>query len=255
VAKQSFVTDAEWGSCSRVPLLLLELRRKNSPRKWSTRKARLFSVACCRRVWHLLDYPYDRRAVEIAEEVADKKMRLAGLRVSHEATSITDLGPDPDRLVLGLGWSYVSSHEWDSCYFLSVSPQGRRVCRVARWASTPTPWGSPHDTANDARVLLSFRTGLDAAKAEEQAQCGLLRDVVGPAICPAIQGAWLCNSGGTVRRLAEAIYEERAFDHLPILADALEEASCSDEALLGHLRGPSPHVRGCWAVDLILGKK
>jgi hypothetical protein len=235
--------------------MLLELRRKDSPRKWSTRKARLFSVACCRRVWHLLDSPADRRAVEVAEEVAEKKQRLADLRVSHEATSIADLGPNPGRLALGLGWGYVSSWEWDFCYGLWVSPQGRRVCRVARWASTPTPWGSPDATANDARVLLSFRTGLDAAKAEEQAQCGLLRDIVGPAICPASQGAWLCNSGGTVRRLAEAIYEERTFDHLPILADALEEASYSDEALLGHLRGPGPHVRGCWAVDLILGKE
>jgi hypothetical protein len=55
--------------------------------------------------------------------------------------------------------------------------------------------------------------------------------------------------------LAAAFYAERAFDHLPILADAVEEAGCSDEALLGHLRGPDPHVRGCWAVDLILGKE
>jgi hypothetical protein len=54
--------------------------------------------------------------------------------------------------------------------------------------------------------------------------------------------------------LAEASYEEQAFDRLPILADALEEAGCSDEALLGHLRGPGPHVKGCWALDLVLGK-
>jgi hypothetical protein len=63
------------------------------------------------------------------------------------------------------------------------------------------------------------------------------------------------------RRLAQAAYEDR---HLPagtlddtrllILADALEEAGCSDAAILGHLRGPGPHVRGCWVLDLILGK-
>jgi hypothetical protein len=51
-----------------------------------------------------------------------------------------------------------------------------------------------------------------------------------------------------------AIYDERAFDRLPVLADALEDAGCADADLLGHLRGPGPHVRGCWAVDLILGK-
>jgi hypothetical protein len=247
------MTEVEWGSCPQVHLMLIELRRKESPRKWSTRKARLFAVACCRRVWHLLDSPADRRAVEVAEEVAEKEQRLSDLRESHEAAGITDLGPDHERLTRG--WCYKSRPEWDWCFGLAVSPQGRRVCRVARWASTPTPWGRPGETANDARVLLFFRTGLDTAKAEGLAQCELLRDNVGPAICPAGQGGWHRGYGGTVRRLAEAIYEERAFDHLPILADALEEAGCSDETLLGHLRGPGLHMRGCWAVDLILGKE
>ena len=58
-------------------------------------------------------------------------------------------------------------------------------------------------------------------------------------------------NGGTVGRIAAGIYEERAFDRLPILADALEDAGCTDPALLTHCRGPGPHVRGCWAVDLL----
>src|SRR5262249_4358937 len=58
----------------------------------------------------------------------------------------------------------------------------------------------------------------------------------------------------TVRRLAEAIYDERAFDRLPILADAVEESGCTNADLLGHLRGEGPHTRGCWALDAILGK-
>jgi hypothetical protein len=249
------MTELEWAACSRAPTMLLELGSRASPRKWSTRKARLFSVACCRRVWHLLDSPADQWAVEVAEEVAEKKKRLTDLRVIHEAASIIDLGPYPSPRPPSPGWCCVSSPEWAFCYHLWISPEWRRVCRVARWAATPTPWGSPEETANDARVLLSFRAGLDAAKAEEQAQCGLLRDIVGPPVRPAIQGAWLSSDGGTVRGLAEAIYEERAFDRLPILADALEDAGCSDEALLGHLHGPGPHARGCWAVDLILGKE
>src|ERR687883_528873 len=109
------MTAIEWDSCSQLLPMLLELRRKRSPRKWSTRKARLFSVACCRRVWHLLDSPADRRAGGGAEQVAEKKKRLADLRISHEAASIIDLGPDPDPLVSGLGWSYVGSPEWDFC--------------------------------------------------------------------------------------------------------------------------------------------
>jgi hypothetical protein len=54
--------------------------------------------------------------------------------------------------------------------------------------------------------------------------------------------------------LAQSIYEGRAFDLLPVLADALEGAGCTDADLLGHLCGPGPHVRGCWALDLLLGK-
>jgi len=54
--------------------------------------------------------------------------------------------------------------------------------------------------------------------------------------------------------LATSIYEQRAFHRLPLLADALEDAGCTDAELLGHLRGPGPHVRGCWALDLVLGK-
>ena len=53
--------------------------------------------------------------------------------------------------------------------------------------------------------------------------------------------------------LAEAVYEESAFERLPILADALEDAGCTDERLLRHLREPGGHVRGCWGLDLVLG--
>jgi hypothetical protein len=55
--------------------------------------------------------------------------------------------------------------------------------------------------------------------------------------------------------LAPGIEEEQAFDRLPVLADALEEAGCTDADILSHLRGPGPHVRGCWVVDLLLGKE
>jgi hypothetical protein len=50
-------------------------------------------------------------------------------------------------------------------------------------------------------------------------------------------------------RIARAIYDDRAYNRLPLLADALEDAGCTNAELLGHLRGPGPHVRGCWAVE------
>ncbi len=64
--------------------------------------------------------------------------------------------------------------------------------------------------------------------------------------------AWLAWNGGTVRTLARAVHDDNAFERLPVLADALEDAGCADAEVLGHLREPGPHVRGCWAVRLLL---
>ena len=59
----------------------------------------------------------------------------------------------------------------------------------------------------------------------------------------------------TVVAPAQGIRAESAFDHLPILADALQDAGCDHTDILEHCRGPGPHVRGCWVVDLVLGKE
>jgi hypothetical protein len=64
--------------------------------------------------------------------------------------------------------------------------------------------------------------------------------------------AW---NDGTVKKMAKVIYREHDFDRLPLLADALEDAGCTNADMLAHCRQPGPHVRGCWAVDLVLGKK
>ncbi|MDY3561239.1 hypothetical protein R5W23_002514 [Gemmata sp. JC673] len=58
----------------------------------------------------------------------------------------------------------------------------------------------------------------------------------------------------TVRALAAQVYESRGFSAMPILADALQDAGCDSDDILNHCRGPGPHVRGCWVVDLVLGK-
>ena len=93
-------------------------------------------------------------------------------------------------------------------------------------------------------------------------QCQLILEIIGSPFRPVtLDPAILAGHDTTVVRLAQAAYDER---HLPagtldngrlaVLADALEEAGCTDQDILGHLRGSGPHVRGCWAVDLILGK-
>ena len=66
---------------------------------------------------------------------------------------------------------------------------------------------------------------------------------------------WLAWNDGTIRRIAQAIYDERAFDRLAILADALEDAGCDNADILNHCRSGGEHVRGCWVVDLLLGKQ
>ena len=84
----------------------------------------------------------------------------------------------------------------------------------------------------------------------------LLRDIFGnPFRLSTIEPDWLTWNDRTVPKLAQAIYDDRRYDIMPILADALEEAGCTDAAILDHCRGPGPHVRGCWVVDLILGKE
>jgi protein phosphatase len=66
---------------------------------------------------------------------------------------------------------------------------------------------------------------------------------------------WLTWNDGAIVQLARALDETQEFDGMPILADALEDAGCTDTAILEHCRGPGPHVRGCWVVDLILGNQ
>jgi len=87
-------------------------------------------------------------------------------------------------------------------------------------------------------------------------QSRLLRDLFGPQLFRPVRlnASWLAWNDGTVLKLAQGIYDERAFDRLAILADALEEAGCNNKDILSHLRCAGPHIRGCWPVDLILGK-
>ncbi|MBA4192544.1 MAG: hypothetical protein C0467_31640 [Planctomycetaceae bacterium] len=80
-----------------------------------------------------------------------------------------------------------------------------------------------------------------------------VRDVFGnPFSLLTADAAWLTS---TVLALAAGIYESRDFSAMPILADALQEAGCGNDDILTHCRDANGvHVRGCWVVDLILGK-
>jgi len=90
-------------------------------------------------------------------------------------------------------------------------------------------------------------------QAQRAAQVRFLRCIFGNPFCPVTgDPGWRTSA---VLMLARAVYEERACAWMPILADALEEAGCAAQALLDHLREPGLHVRGCWPVDLVLGRE
>ncbi|MCE9566659.1 MAG: hypothetical protein K8U57_31940 [Planctomycetes bacterium] len=87
---------------------------------------------------------------------------------------------------------------------------------------------------------------------EREVASDLLREIFGNPFRPvAFDPAW---GSDTVMSLAKHIYESRDFSAMPILADALQDAGCDNADILNHCRGNGPHVRGCWVVDLVLGK-
>jgi hypothetical protein len=111
-----------------------------------------------------------------------------------------------------------------------------QAIRLVRWAATEPI---------TVRLIQDF-------PASEVASADLLRDIFGNPFRPvSVDPAWLTS---TVVQLAQGIYEDRAFDRLPILADAMQDAGCENPDVLAHCRRPGPHVRGCWVVDLVLGK-
>jgi hypothetical protein len=115
---------------------------------------------------------------------------------------------------------------------------------------------------NAASIAETLRTGTygTAQRDEEAAHCALVREIFGNPFCPVrFEPRWRTIA---VSRLAQTAYDKRVLPQghldparLAILADALVEAGCDNEDILGHLRGPGPHVRGCHVLDLILDKE
>jgi len=110
------------------------------------------------------------------------------------------------------------------------------------------------------RRVLSDRSPYSMAHAaarlvEKSVSADLLREVFFDPWAeqpPNVDPNWLAWNNQTVPKLARTIYEDRRFDLMPILADALEDAMCNDSALVGHCRQEAQHFRGCWALDAIL---
>jgi hypothetical protein len=245
------VTEEEWQNCE-TPRKLFEwwqyLKADFPPRK-----RRLLACACCRSIWHGLFSEDSRRAVEIAEQYADglaTRSKLAMAQARADAIAIRDgdglghLRPGtPEHRTVSMAWNAA----WAAASAAYIQDRGgMEVC---------VTYTSPLDNALNYASQFRDSESKDG-KAEQQVQCCIFRDIFGNPFRPvAVESAWLGWNNSTVVKLAKAIHDERAFDRLPVLADALEDAGCTNADLLGHCRVPDRHVLGCWALDLVLGKE
>jgi hypothetical protein len=227
------VKESEWLSCTDLERLLKSVRGRASGRK-----LRLFAVACCRRIWHLLTDERSRRSVEAAQRLADGLETDTDLGAAYDAA----FAVFQEQVALGGG----TPVDWEAAF--APAPF------AAAWVAHPDPDGDfPLDVAGYTAYALQAQSGPETP--EEADQCRLLRDIIGNPFRPvAFDPAWLRWNDGLVVRLAQSIYDDTRFEDLPILADALEEVGCAEPNILAHCRGGGEHVRGCWAVDLILGK-
>jgi hypothetical protein len=214
-------------------------RRSLTP---SARKLRLFACACCRAVWHLLNDERSRKAVEVAERFADGGATRRDLDEARRQARV-DAG-------------YHSCPWWP---FYAANPDALEGLRDILAAPTDDE-GTMH--ASFAALLREI-VG-NPWRAAEACRGYQLKDWITPTVLSLARAAYEERPGrkedvnlGGGRVAWGQIIDDGTLDpaRLAVLSDALEEAGCDDETVLGHLRSPGPHVRGCHVLDLILGKE
>jgi hypothetical protein len=227
------MTEAEWltGTDANAMLAAVQLLATD-------RQRRLLNCSTCRRQWHVLTDARCRTAVEVAERYADGLASDTELTEARKGAyaAYHDAGPT------------AADEVWRKLAFY--------CCLVFGPDCELTPLVTTHFTGiRAARTQLIggelFATA--ACAGEEADQCHLIRDIFGNPFRPVtFDPRWLTSD---VMGIARGIYEDRAFDRMPILADALMDAGCEDDQVLGHCRSDGPHVRGCWVVDAVLGRR
>jgi hypothetical protein len=228
------MTEAEWLVCTDPETMLENLRGKARDRK-----LQLFAVACCRRIWHLLIDDRSKKAVLVAEQAADQRSRSGEIAaaIAESQAAFRACEHLAARHADAAGAAYRLSMWFEGALDIAI-----RVALTTANAAGYSDYESDFAFQKDVEV-------------EYPHQCSLLREILGnPFQTFWVEPSCLTWNNGTVVKIAEVIYEDRAFERLPILADALEDAGCNDADILAHCRGPGPHVRGCWVVDLLLGK-
>jgi hypothetical protein len=236
------MTEAEWLS-SEAPSEMLRFLCEQPDivrRKAGRRKLRLFGCACCRHLWEQMIDPRTRAAVEVAERLADDKASASevaqALQQAQEARrSMVWYNEEVQKERVG------QDHQRAAQAACTVLDH-----RYGNFAWAGSTWGcGPGDPV-----------GHKAHFQEQRWQAMVLRCLFGNPFHPlaAISASISKWNDRTIPNLAEGIYQESAFDRLPVLADALEEAGCTDAGILSHCRQPGEHVRGCWVVDQLLSR-
>jgi hypothetical protein len=235
---------------------------------FSRRKGTLYVCAGLRCIWDLLYDDASQEAVGVAERAADGTATADEIRHAQLSAECPTFGFDFEP-------QYIRGHARDGNYNSRV----RRLLERGVYSQADILGGEERigdeDTvkrlSNAAHIAYHCLSKIDDGKLDEHLLEHLSRQAEWP-------GGWLVrevfeppfrSANGdlgwqtrTVASLAQAAYDERSMPNghldavrLAILADAIQEAGCTDESILTHLRSPGPHVRGCWAVELLLGKE
>jgi hypothetical protein len=233
------MTEAEWQGCADPVSLLAFLEGKVSERK-----LRLFACACCRRVERFLVDRRSRQLIEVSELFADGRSTAHRLQSAWEKADEAEQAIRLDVAAVACPPASAKRTSAQAVLHLGVDLglfEAILLTVETMGEAARETWGEAADLAG--------------AAAEEAAQAALLRDLIGDPFRPVrVAPEWLAWSDGAVRKVAAGIYDERAFERMGILGDALEEAGCCDEVILGHCRDQGDHALGCWLLDLILVK-
>jgi hypothetical protein len=242
------MTERQWlGSVAVMKMTLFVASRDGAARrKAGRRKLRLFGCFSCRQLWEQMTDARSRHAVEVAERLADDGATIAQVKQAVEDAHLVcravvfrepRSGNAYQRAAEARGWL----------------PDDERDAAMSARSVLSGEWRS-----FTCRNLFYGGTGSDLSKtltpARRRAQADGLRCIFGNPFRPVeVDPGWLTWNEGTVTRVARSIYDDRAWGQLPVLGDALEDAGCTNEDVLAHCRGPGPHARGCWVVDLVSG--
>jgi hypothetical protein len=272
------MTESEWLACCEPSLMLRFIGNTAHERQ-----LRLFACACCRRIWHQVPPGDSRQGIEALERFQEDQ--ISKEEFTAAANACWDAVPDVPSVPLAehtigewqAGWAAsdaCTSHasktwEWvDRAAWRAAAAAATDGLTWAdpAWESQLRSAMPPHGPSTRPPSLnseIAQWTALELNQAdfsrfsgwaqERAAQAALLRDILGNPFRPVKPASdWLKWNNGTIPALVRSIYEARAFDQLPLLADALEDAGCTNPVILDHCREPAEHAPGCWLLDALL---